>query len=352
MREFCTYFDKNYLIRGLALYNSLEKHCPDFRLWILCMDPLCFNYLRQLNLQNVVLIPLDHLENGDVELQKAKSNRSAVEYYFTCTSSILLYIFKRFPGVDSLTYIDSDFFLFSDPSVVFDEIGEHPIAITAHRFSPDFHYLERRYGLYNVGWLTFRRSTIALECLQRWRAQCLEWCYDRVEDERFGDQMYLNDWPRRYPETYIIQHKGVNLMPCNIGNYAIYIKNNQVYVDDAPLICYHFFGLKGYRGMIYYLSLSRYGVDPTPQVLKGIYEPYLKCMDQVQSLTLSKFIIVRETKTLRGRRRGSLLLRIHSRCARMIAVTKAIVRRQFFLSVRGHIIFKFIPCGIKTLFQE
>jgi len=352
MREFCTYFDNNYLPRGLALYKSLERHCPDFRLWILCMDPLCFNYLNQLHLKNAILIALDQFEKGDVELQNAKANRSPVEYYFTCTASMLLYIFRGFPDVDSLTYVDSDFFLFSDPSPVFDEIGDRPIAITAHRFSPDFRYLERHYGVYNVGWLTFRRSSIALACLQRWRAQCLEWCYDKVEDGRFGDQMYLNDWPKRYPETYVIQHKGVNLMPCNIGNYVISLKDKEVYVDDDPLICYHFFGLKGYRGMVYYLSLSRYGVNPTPQVLKGIYEPYLKCMNEVQSQNRSRLVGLKKTKTLRGDRRGSLLLMIHSKYARARAIMKAVIQRQFILSIRGRIIFKFIPCGIKALFQE
>ena len=97
---FCTYFDQNYLSRGLALYQSLKSHCPSFRLWVLCMDRICYDFLFKLDLPDIHLIRIEDLEKGDDKLIKAKENRTTIEYYFTCTPSLLLYIQDNHPEVD------------------------------------------------------------------------------------------------------------------------------------------------------------------------------------------------------------------------------------------------------------
>src|SRR5205823_14122047 len=94
MRYFCTYFDHQYSARGLALYQSLRRHCPEFKLWILCLDELSHSELTRLNLPEVSLLTLGELENGDAALLAAKENRSRIEYYFTCTPSLPLFILR------------------------------------------------------------------------------------------------------------------------------------------------------------------------------------------------------------------------------------------------------------------
>lgn len=314
------------------------------------MSPLCHEALSRLKLPNVEIISLLEFEHGDDKLKEAKANRSMVEYYFTCTPSLPVYIFKHFPDVDLITYIDADFFFFSDPSSVMEKIGSHPIAITGHRFPEKYKYLEQNFGIYNVGWLTFRRDDQALSCLQRWREQCIEWCYDRLENGRFADQMYLNDWPENYPDTLIISHKGVNLSPCNIANHRISFKSGRVQVDDEYLVCYHFFGLKNFRSIIYYLSLTRYGANPTVTILDHIYEPYLKALvvaEQQASEVLKDAV---KTNSLREITQTSLLKRqiswfepLVKKYVRYKAVFDALIYRRFILFFNGRIIFKFIP---------
>ena len=53
-RVYCTYFDHNYLSRGLALYHSLQRHAPGARLWVLCLSEACYRTLTALNLPNLV----------------------------------------------------------------------------------------------------------------------------------------------------------------------------------------------------------------------------------------------------------------------------------------------------------
>jgi len=64
MYYFCTYFDSNYLIKGLALYRSLVRHAMPFRLWVLCFDDLAYEALQKLALPEVDPISLRDFEKG------------------------------------------------------------------------------------------------------------------------------------------------------------------------------------------------------------------------------------------------------------------------------------------------
>lgn len=357
MLNFCTYFDHNYLPRGLALYHSLREHCPAFRLWVLCMSPLCHEILTKLNLQNVEIISLQIFEKNDCKLKTAKKNRSLVEYYFTCTPSLPIFIFENYPDVDLLTYIDSDFYFFSDPSFIVDKIRNYSITITRHRFPLDYTYLEQIFGIYNVGWLTFRRDDEALSCLNRWREQCIEWCYDRLENGRFADQMYLDDWPNRYSNVGIIEHLGINVAPYNLANYNLTIKNGCIFIDEEPLICFHFFGLKNFLGFIFYLSLNRYGARPTKTILNHIYEPYLQSMKKIKYDTkplLLNAVAIKSTQRNLTQKMAPMRLpksieMLTNYLKRLRIATSAIFHRRFVIFLYGHIRFKIIPCGFRSL---
>ena len=220
MRHFCTYFDLNYLPRGLALYRSLQRVCPSFRLWVLCMDADSHQVLDGLGLSELQLIALEELEQADPELLAVKPHRSRLEYYFTCSPALPLHIFRREPSLDLITYLDADLYCFSDVEPIFDELGSHSIGITGHRFPPSLVHLEE-YGRFNVGWLMFRNDSAGVECLQWWHRRCLEWCYDRCEEGRFADQKYLDEWPSRFPQTKVLEHAGLNAAPWNLGGVAV-----------------------------------------------------------------------------------------------------------------------------------
>src|ERR1700742_1781759 len=64
-RVYCTYFDHNYLTRGLALYRSLQKHAPGARLWVLCLSDACHRALTALDLPDLVPCRLADFEAAD-----------------------------------------------------------------------------------------------------------------------------------------------------------------------------------------------------------------------------------------------------------------------------------------------
>src|SRR5262249_44798941 len=147
-------------------------------------------------LPHLVPVSLADFENGDAPLLAIKDTRSTIEYYFTCTPSLLLHVLNNNPEVDVISYVDADLFFFSDPAPIYEELGRNSILIIEHRFPPALKYLEAPNGIYNVGLLSFRNDEAGRLTLNWWRERCIEKCSDTADQGHFADQKYLDDWPQ------------------------------------------------------------------------------------------------------------------------------------------------------------
>ena len=255
------------------MYYSLKKHCPQANLWILAMSDEAYNILQKMKLKDVTLIKLSDFE--DKQLLAIKNTRAPVEYMWTLTPSLPLYIFKKNPALKMISYIDADCFFYSNPKPLYDELGEKSILLIEHRYSSDRRAWEKTSGRFNVSLLIFRRDFNGLKALRWWRDRCIEWCYSRYENGKLGDQMYLNDWPSRFNSVHILQHKGGGMAPWNIRNYQISQKNSQLFIDEDPLIFYHFHALKIFSQYDFELS-SGYNLSKQEESL--VYKPYLEAI--------------------------------------------------------------------------
>jgi len=273
MRHYCTLFDRNYLLKGLALYRSLERYAGGFTLHVLCMDDMVHDLLGRLSLPHVKRIRRVDFE--DPQLLAVKPTRSVAEYCWTCTPSLPLYLLARDPDIEMITYLDADLYLFSSPDPIFEELGDKSILIVEHRFSPCFRHFEVN-GKYNVEWLTFRRDALGLAALRWWREKCIEWCFYRLEEDRMGDQKYLDTWPQRFAGVHVLQHVGAGVAPWNFANYRISLRNGSLGVDEVPLIFYHFHGFRQRADGRYIPMGDMYLEDGAfPQT---VYEPYHRAL--------------------------------------------------------------------------
>ena len=342
MRHFCTYFDHRYLPRGLALYHSLHRHCPAFQLWVLCLDSACYDILAKLALKNMRPIAREEVERDDEGLRAARENRSLIEYYFTCTPSLPLFVLKQQPDVDRVTYLDADLFFFANPQPLFDETAGHSIAIIAHRFPPAFRHFEE-YGIYNVGWISFRRDDRALGCLRWWRARCLEWCHDRVEAKRFADQKYLDDWPERFPGVVVLQHKGANLASWNLANYRLRQFEGRVCVDEQPLIFFHFHHLKQLRSWLFQTDFAEHRVRPDRILRRSIFAPYFQTLAETIRQTAPFLPAVADPirnslKTPPAESNLPLERRLKNRIKALLQTRADFVAGKYLVVVNGHVL--------------
>ena len=218
MYNFCTLFDSFYLSRGLVMYESLKKNLDNFHLYIFAFDDLCYNILDKLKPDNTTIISLKKFENE--ELLKVKNDRTKAEYCWTSTPWTIKHVFEKYK-VQECTYIDADLMFYNNPVILLNEMkSDSSTLITEHRYSKlEKIYEEKRAGKFCVQFIAFNTSLESKKILNNWANQCIEWCYNRYEEGKFGDQKYLDEWPHKYKGIHILENEGGGVAPWNVKKY-------------------------------------------------------------------------------------------------------------------------------------
>jgi hypothetical protein len=250
--------DSGYLARGLVMIESLREVSPSLPIDVVCMDVEARRLLLRLELRGVRVIGIEELEAYDSDLRLVRHERTLAEYCWTAKPSLCRFLFERHPDATEIVYADADLMFFHDPQALLAELHDGSALVVPHR-APSHEDWERSRGAYNAGFVAFRRSPEASAILQSWREQCLEWCFDRVEPGRFCDQMYLDEWPRRFRGVRILGNIGGGLAPWNESGHRLSMRRGFVWLDDAvPLVFFHFQSLAVYHGLVG--SLVRLGL--------------------------------------------------------------------------------------------
>lgn len=282
MRYYCTLFDSNYLPHAMSLADSLRKWSDDFTLIMFCMDDAAYQHVVSLGMPDLLPISGDELDRRVAGLPEARANRSRVEYFYTCSPAICYYSVNYIGGVDEITYLDADLYFFNSPEPIFEEIGDKSIGIIEHRFARR-QRRRARYGRFNVAWITFRADDEGTACLNRWLFDCIAWCYQRLEDGKYADQKYLDQWPDLYRSLHVISHPGANVAPWNIGDYKLSMRSNVVYVNDSPLIFYHFADFRQVGANHFRTGLSAVRVKTSGVLKDQVYTPYARSIMRFMS---------------------------------------------------------------------
>ena len=210
------------------------------------MDAQTERLLRRLALPALRIVGLPELEAFDPGLAAVKSSRNRVEYCWTATPATCLYLLAHEPAADTVTYVDADLMFFSSPEPLLAELGDGSILLTRHGYVAG---QDTRAGRFCVQFLPFRRDANGLAALRWWHERCLEWCYDRPEDGKFGDQAYLDDWPDRFRGVRVLRHPGA-LAPWDVAAHRLERRGDRIVVDGEPLVFFHFAALRLYRSRV------------------------------------------------------------------------------------------------------
>jgi len=289
MYNFCTLFNSYYLSRGLVTYESLIRAEEKAHLYIVTFDDKAYQILKKLKLRQATLIPLETLEKEVPELKAVKADRTFGEYCWTSSSVSLHYIIQKY-RLKQCTYIDADLFFYQSPRLLLEEMpSDYSLMITEHRYAKKHQKLGILRGRYCVQFMTFNNDPKGMKVLEWWKNACLDWCYNRMEDGKFGDQKYLDSWTSQFEGVWELQHLGGGVAPWNMEQYHFFQDQNQLFLKEIstqkkfPLIFFHFHGLKFFdNGQVY--PKGRYSISKNTHKL--IFIPYIQALEAAKKRIL------------------------------------------------------------------
>lgn len=278
MLTFCTLFDSNYLDKGLVLYESMEKVMSEYKLYVLAMDEKCNAILRTMKLPHMVVISTEEFE--DKELLEIKRQRTRAEYCWTCTASLIAYVFKTYQE-EFCTYVDSDLFFYKNPQILIEEMCNSgcSVQIVEHGFGNNWcaKEKERRAGKYCVEFNTFKNDIYGREILDVWNRQCRNHC--SMAPGEMGDQKYLSDWNEKYDKVHVLQHQGAGVAPWNLFRFKQAEKGvllDKKTKEKIELVFYHFHHLEFIDEETININVYKKEFGCDKKLVERIYIPYLE----------------------------------------------------------------------------
>ncbi|MBS1591544.1 MAG: glycosyl transferase [Bacteroidetes bacterium] len=278
MYYFATFFDKNYLSRGIVLYKSIEKQEIEFTFFVLCLDTDTYTFFKshQKEFPRVQVLTLLEVESKYTELKLIKNERTIIEYYFTLSPYLPHYLLEKF-NLKHICTLDADILFFSNPALIFKFLEQYSIVITPHKFSREIEYL-CYHGIYNVSFQIFKNDSIGIKCLNKWKQQCFVWCKDYVDATTglYADQKYLDTWTEEYPDKVkVLNDSCTGIAPWNLNRFKLSYFDNTFFSDNYNLIFYHFHHFKILNRFYATNGFNMYGIKTT-KVVRMMYLFYWK----------------------------------------------------------------------------
>ena len=277
---FCTKFDHHYLDKGLVLYESLRKHYPQAQVCVLALTEECSSFLQRLGLECVTIFSLDDLFSREPRLSAARQDRDLASFIFTLTPQVILAAMEFAIEGEQVVYIDADMMFFGSPAKILEESKASDVALAPHNFSPHMEG-QKRFGIYNVGWVGFKKSSGGVRCAKWWAESCLEWCHDRLENGKFADQKYLENFESIADSVHVIKDIGLNAAPWNVSGRRFTKSGEEVQVDGTPLVLYHFAKVKRILPWCIATRAKQQAIMRAPGIIKNVYSLYTNQLEYI-----------------------------------------------------------------------
>jgi len=241
------------------------------------MDQDAERIMRMLDFPGLNIFTLGEIETP--ELLAVKSERSETEYAQTMKTASLQYVFSKVAEGDWIVLVDADMMFFGDLASEL-PVKDASVLVCPHNYTPLFKKFEKLVGYINGGIVGFRKDAHGAATLDWWQESCLAWCSLIQEEHRYGDQKYMSEFHTRFKGVVEIQNLGIDTAPWNAIERQISVRDKRVFIEDFPLVAYHFQGLRQITDSVFNIYADETIRIPDP-LRRLVYAPYIAAMHKV-----------------------------------------------------------------------
>ena len=274
--NFASYTSSEYFPIFLTFYDSIKKN-KNLNLYVLCLDDDVKSLIKKNNIK-CKTITIEDIELFTKSLLKKRYSKIS-EKIGVYRLAYANYLLKKL-NIEDIHLIDSDTYFFSKTSDLEKIVNDldASVCFCKHNYFYNRDLMNDLYGIYNAGYIYFKNDKQAFKFLVKYRKLCqnyISWSVKKNTKNLFADQTYLEGLIQDFKFTKIINNKGVNCAPWNIGNYQISEKEGQFYVDNVNIIFFHFSGVRTLFNKVFFYNLYYYNKVNLKHVKKTIYKNYL-----------------------------------------------------------------------------
>lgn len=247
MKTAYTIVTANYLAQAKAVADSFIAHNTDYRFVICLLDKVDARF------DVAEFQPHEVLEVEDLQIPyfvEMYTRYSMFELSNAMKPFFAEYLYKRRADLNILIYLDSDMIVFDSFKFVEEVLAESAICFTPHVLTTipkdDFLPNESGFlnsGIYNGGFFALSIVDEAKRFIEWWKEKLRHYCFHKVCEGLFVDQIWLNLVPLYFDKVHILKHPGFNVAYYNLHERRVSKVDDKFYVNDQyKLALFHYTG--------------------------------------------------------------------------------------------------------------
>ncbi len=272
----------NYLAQAKALADSMIKHNRDYQIVIGLVDKLDDHFDRSKYKPHYLLQV--HEMNLPVFAEMYK-RYTLLELNCALKSFFVRWALDKFKP-EHLIYLDADMLVYDSFLPIENRLRDYSILITPHITQPfpvdTFRPRENdilKTGMFNAGFFAIKNDSIGNALINWWKERMVDQGYERPKDGYNCDQNWLNFAPLYFDKVQVVKQAGCNVAYWNFHERLIEKKGEKFFVNNEPLILFHFSGYDMQQPDSISTHQDRYSIKDNPAI-RELFNNYHEILAQ------------------------------------------------------------------------